>query len=360
MLNNIHLWIADYFRQMPRRMAIHPKHIVFSVVDHFEPQNGKVMHRTEVERTKRFLFKYAEIAAKHKDCSGIPPKYSFFYPIDEYNQTCVDLVADFCRKGRGEVEVHLHHNDDTEESLRQKLLHAVKVFKGHGLLDVDKVTGADRYAFIHGNWSLCNSRPDGKWCGVNEELKILKESGCYADFTLPSAPSDTQTSKINSIYYAKSSSRPKAHNAGVDVAVEKEPSGDLMLIQGALMLNWKRMKIENSALMSTSPVTADRVKRWVRAGVHVQGRPDVVFVKVHNHGCREDHLTETFFANLDWMFTHLEKECNDGKSCQLHYMTAREMYNVIKAFESGAKGSPAQYRDHVILSNVNRPCGKIS
>ena len=44
------------------------------------------------------------------------------------------------------------------------------------------------YAFIHGNWSLCNSRPDGRYCGVNNELDVLRETGCYADFTLPSAP----------------------------------------------------------------------------------------------------------------------------------------------------------------------------
>jgi len=355
MLNNINLWIADYFKQMARRGGMRPAHVVFSIVDHFEPQNGKVSDRTEVERTKRFLFKYAELIAKHKDSSGIPPGYSFFYPIDEYNQHCVDLVADFCRKGYGEVEVHLHHDGDTEDSLRAKLLNAVKVFKGHGLLDVDKATGQDRYAFIHGNWSLCNSRPDGRWCGVNEELKILKATGCYADFTLPSAPSDTQTAKINSIYYAKNSSVPKAHDRGVDVAVGQKPSGDLMLVQGALMLNWSRMKIENSALMNNNPVTADRVRLWVEAGVHVQGREDVVFVKVHNHGCQEDNLTATFFANLDWMFAHLEEKYNNGKACQLHYMTAREMYNVIKALEGGAPGSPAQYRDHVILSNIKKP-----
>jgi hypothetical protein len=47
----------------------------------------------------------------------------------------------------------------------------------HGLLRKDPVTGQVLYAFIHGNWALCNSRPDGRWCGVKEEIKILLETG---------------------------------------------------------------------------------------------------------------------------------------------------------------------------------------
>ncbi|MBF0331138.1 MAG: hypothetical protein HQL17_04315 [Candidatus Omnitrophica bacterium] len=362
MLNNIHLWLKDYFCQMPTRLMSRrpgvPVHIVFSIVDHFEPRNGGVSQVKELERTRRFLAKYEELVKKHKDHAGIPPRYSFFYPIDEYTRECVDRVADFCCKGYGEVEIHLHHQGDTEESLRQKLFQAVEVFKSHGLLSTDQATGAVRYGFIHGNWSLCNSRPDGKWCGVNEELKVLRSTGCYADFTLPSAPSDTQTSKINSIYYATNRSTPKAHNTGVDVAAGRKPSGDLMIVQGALMLNWKRGKIENSALLSSNPVTEDRVKLWVQGGIHVKGRQDVIFIKVHNHGCREDHLTDRFFENLDWMFTHLETKYNDGKKFKLHYATAREMYNIIKAIEGGAMGDPVLYHDHVLSSNINKSDAK--
>ena len=32
----------------------------------------------------------------------------------------------------------------------------------------------------------------------------------------------------------------------------------------------------------------------------------------------------------------------------LHYVTAREMYNIIKAAEAGKKGNPATYRDYLI------------
>ena len=29
------------------------------------------------------------------------------------------------------------------------------------------------YAFVHGNWALDNSRPDGRWCGIDAELPRL-------------------------------------------------------------------------------------------------------------------------------------------------------------------------------------------
>jgi hypothetical protein len=358
MFNNIHIWLADYLRQAPLRnklkKAVKPVHIIFSVVDHFEPRVGGVSAAEELERTRRFLSKYESIASKHKDSTGVPPQYSFFYPIDEYNKECVDRVADLCRKGYGELEVHLHHKDDTEILLREKLVHAVDTFKSHGLLNTDKKTGETRYGFIHGNWSLCNSRPDGKWCGVNEELKILKETGCYADFTLPSAPSDTQTSKINSIYYAKNTARPRSHNTGEDVTVGKAPSGDLMIIQGPLMLDWQRKKIENAALIAGNPVTPERIKLWIEARVHVKGCSEWIFIKIHNHGCRPDHLTDDFFSNMNLMFFSLEKDFNDGKSFCLHYATAREMYNIIKAAEEGKQGDPSHYRDHVIVSNIKK------
>jgi hypothetical protein len=81
------------------------------------------------------------------------------------------------------------------------------------------------YAFIHGNWSLCNSRPDGDWCGVNEELGILAETGCYADLTFPSAPSPTQPRTVNSIYRASDRPEGRGHDSGVRVRVAGEGSG---------------------------------------------------------------------------------------------------------------------------------------
>ena len=97
-----------------------------------------------------------------------------------------------------------HHDNDTSDNLRNAIFEfKAKLHAKHDNLPINKNTNEIQYAFVHGDWALDNSRKDGKCCGVNDEISILAQTGCYADFTLPSAPSDAQTKTINSIYYAK-------------------------------------------------------------------------------------------------------------------------------------------------------------
>ncbi len=214
--------------------------------------------------------------------------------------------------------------------------------------------------FIHGNWALDNSREDGRWCGVNNELEVLRDTGCYADFTLPSAPSDTQTRKINSIYYAKDTPRPKSHDIGFDVKIGIVPAGDLMIIQGPLALNWKRRKwgilpkLENGEISLNNPPTAERIDLWIKQRIGVKGRQGWIFVKVYTHGAQDDNLKDEHFRNLDSMFGYLETRYNDGTNYRLHYVTAREMYNIVKAAEAGEGGEPGEYRDYVLRRTMGR------
>lgn len=48
---------------------------------------------------------------------------------------------------------------------------------------------------------------------------------------------------------------------------------------------------------------------------------------------------------VDDMHTYLETAYNDGRKHVLHYVTAREMYNIAKAAEAGKTGNPGLYRD---------------
>ena len=51
---------------------------------------------------------------------------------------------------------------------------------------------------------------------------------------------------------------------------------------------------------------------------------------------------------MDRAFSHLESRYNDGREWKLHYVSAREMYNLAKAAEAGETGEPGLYRDYVI------------
>src|SRR5205085_7242564 len=133
---------------------------------------------------------------------------------------------------------------DTADGLREKLGRFTGLLsEKHGLLKKD-ARGRISYGFIHGNWALDNSRADGRWCGVNNEISVLIETGCYADFTMPSAPADCQTTTINSIYFAIDDPlRPKSHDRGRVARVgATPPANSLLMIQGPLGLDWKSRK----------------------------------------------------------------------------------------------------------------------
>ena len=358
---NMQYWLWGYLTRRKPPKVEGTKHVLFCFVDHFEPNWGRVDMERQRYRVDRWCKEYRDMASRHRDADGRPPQHGFFYPEEEYVEEHLEKIASLCAEGYGEIEIHLHHDDDTPESFVDtidrfnRLLH-----ERHGALPRDPVTGQLKFAFIHGNWCLANSRPDGRWCGINEELGLLRQLGCYADFTLPSAPSDTQTRLSNAIYYAADQhGKPKGHDTGTRMRVGGSPSGDLLIIQGVLGLNWKNRRfgiiprIENSDIRKACPPTRDRVDQWIDTGIHVEGRPEWIFVKIHTHGTQERDMDTLLGAPIDAMHSYLEERYNDGREYALHYVTAREMYNIARAAEAGKTGDPNQYRDFELKPPVH-------
>lgn len=355
---HVGVWIRSYLRQdwSARAPAGATRHLMFCFVDHYEPRWASPSYETECERVARWRQDYPKVCEGLRDADGYPPVHSFFFPEEEYRREHLDALVELCRMRLGEIEIHLHHDHDTEAGLREKLRRFTKTLVDeHDALPRDPRTGQVRWAFIHGNWALDNSHPDGSGCGVNNELVVLREEGCYVDYTFPAAPDPCQTSTINKIYYAKDDpQKPKSHDTGVRVKVGAEPSGDLMLIQGPLGFMWRNRKfglfprIENADVRTSSPPTPERVDAWVRAGIHVEGRPEWVFVKVHTHGTQERDIETLLGRPMREAFEHLQRRYNDGRDWKLHYVSAREMYNIVKAAERGLEGDPGQYRDLVV------------
>jgi hypothetical protein len=354
---NIFPWLPAYMYGVLRRREKHdsPVHVLFCFVDHFEPGWRRPDLGVERARVARWCQEYPSLAEGHRDADGQVPKHCFFYPEEEYREEHLRALSHLCAQGFGEIEIHLHHDQDTEEGFRAKLKGFIaKLVHVHDALPRERATGDVRFAFIHGDWALDNSSRDGRWCGLNNELRVLRELGCYADFTLPS-PTDTQTAQINSIYYASDDpARPKSHNRGVDVEVGKTSSGDLMIIQGPLGLNWKWRKfgifprIEDAEVHRVAPPTPYRIDLWIRAHVHIKGRPEWCFVKIHTHGAQEEDMDILLGKAVDGMYSYLEHNYNDGSRYVLHYVTAREMYNIVKAAEDGHAGNPNDYRDYAL------------
>jgi hypothetical protein len=263
-----------------------------------------------------------------------------FFPMECYRAELLDHLAQLVRSGHGDIEVHLHHDGDSADRLREFLLKSVdNLHTRHGLLSADS-SGHLRYGFIHGNWALDNSRPDGRWCGVNNELTILRETGCYADFTMPAAPDTAQTRTINSIYYAVDDpERPKSHDTGIPAAVGIKPAeGGLLMIQGPLLITqsrpWKRPRLENGNLTGAQPPSAQRLRDWLRARVTVRGQNKWSFVKLHTHGAQERNVAVLLGPAMGRFHQALHNMAAD-RGFQFFYVTAREMAQLVVQAEKG-------------------------
>lgn len=324
-----------------------PLRLFITIADHYEPMNGNVPASVQDERVSRWVTEYPKTFGDITDSRGRPPQHSFFYPAecylaDEQSVRHVERIAELCRSGFGDVEVHLHHDNDTSENLRATLLKFTsQLHDRHGLLKKSN-DGRLSYGFIHGNWALDNSRRDGRWCGVNDEITILRETGCYADFTMPSAPADAQTRQINSIYYAVDDPlKPNSHDSGVSAAVSRtSPKDSLLLIQGPLQLDWKRRRfgvlpgIENADLQGGFAPTEHRLKLWRQAAVSVQGREDWVFIKLHTHGAPEGNAGMLLGEPMQRFHKMLATQAARD-SFLYYYVTAREMADLVHQAEQG-------------------------
>ncbi len=105
-------------------------------------------------------------------------------------------------------------------------------------------------------------------------------------------------------------------------------------------------RIENAAVTADDPATPARVRSWVRAGIHVEGRPEWVFVKVHTHGAPEKQAASLLGEGGRALHAELTTRYNDGRRWRLHYVTAREMFNIAIAAMDGKSGDPDAYRDY--------------
>ena len=359
LIRDIDVWLPEYLRTAARRSLPKPGdsvHVLLCIADHYEPKWNQPSPAVAQARVDSWVSRYPKLFERFRDADGRPPQHTFFFPIEEYEPQYFQGLMKLCDAGFGEVEIHLHHDDDNADNLRTTLNQfKTMLSERHGLLSRNAETGEIAYGFIHGNWALDNSRPDGRYCGVNNEIDILIETGCYVDMTMPSAPSPTQTRTINSLYYAVDDpQRPKSHNRGIAVGSGPQPERSLMLIQGPLLLDWTRRKwglvprLENACLQGNQAPSMHRLDNWLRARVQIPSRPDWFFVKLHTHGAPESNQATLLGEATVKFHEGLAQRAAADSNFQIHYVTAREMYNLAKAAEAGWAGSVDEARDYAL------------
>ncbi len=338
---NAQIWLPGYWRS--RRQARRrppPKRLWVALTDHFEPFWAKADEAQARRRVEMWRRLWPEIASRHNDDLGRPPRYSFFYPEEEYRPDLLELLAELARMGVADVEVHLHHDGESEQAFLDRMRRfIVLLHERHGLLRRrgERIV----FGFIHGNWALDNSHPDGRYCGLNNEITLLRDLGCYADFTMPSAPSPTQARMVNCIYWAVDDpERPKSYDIGIPVQVGAGQAGDLLMIPGPLGLRWDDRlapRLEKGELAAHVPLTRRRARSWLALAPRVG---EDAFLKLFAHGAKETNAAALLQGGLDQALQWLREECSQ-RGVQLRFASAWEMFQAIEALLQPA-GSPAQ------------------
>lgn len=352
------------------RKAFERKHVIFTIANHFEP-SWKHRGLLDLDDQRRRLDEYFKTARKTGeaivDADGTKFRHTNFFPAEQYHKELLDTLAAMQAEGLGETEIHLHHGvekPDTAENLRKTLIDFRDCLAGeHHCLSRMDGAGDPMYAFVHGNNALGNSA-SGKFCGVNEEVQILSETGCYADMTLPSAPSESQMPVINQIYECALSLNEKMpHRRGKRVEVkgndENKPQLPL-IVTGPLIFNWTRRingfpvpRIEDGALAANQPMNLPRFWRWMNANVTVKGRSDWVFVKLYCHGFFDYDRSACIGEDARRFFSEIIENGEKSGDYKVHFASARETFNIILAAIGGAEGDPNDYRNYRLQTIMN-------
>lgn len=370
-------WFPFYaWQRMTRRIPRNNVHLIIALADHFEPAivpydgSARASYQEQERRLERWSLEYPLVFDSWRDSDGRPFVHTYFYPAEQYDKGLLSRLAGHCERGWGEVEIHLHHgikSPDTAANTRRQLVEVRDLLaSGHGCLCYLDGTGSPRYAFVHGNFALANSA-EGRDCGVDSEMQILSETGCYADFTLPPGLyHNAHISRINSLYECfEPLNRRGAHRKGRALEVGRRPQVFPLMVEGPLMLSFAKpdgsraIRVENGSLTSSNPPSIYRLGLWKQAGIRVKGRPDWLFIKLQCHGM-DSRDYEVMLGTSICRFLQELIEGAAQRSETLHFVTAREMVNITLAACDGREGNPGEYRDYRLKRVRTAPDQKAS
>ncbi len=323
-----------YFKDRLRNRAgrIRPKRACVTIADHYEPLGRGAAMETGLASVAKWRDKWPRIADDApRDASGKSPQYTFFYPQEEYRPEILAGIAEIAHMGVGDVEVHLHHDNENRTSFIEKVsTFCRRLSQEHGLLH--QQDGRTVFGFVHGNWALDNSRPDGRLCGLNGEIALLRDLGCYADFTMPSVPSPSQGKVVNQIYWCTSNpdGKPKSFDKGIQATPGGGRRGDLLMITGPIGFRFGERfipRVESGEIAWYDMPTPARVKLWFDLAPMIG---DELFIKLYTHGGMERNFEPLLGGGLTNLYAWLAEEA-ERRGIEIHWATAYEMFSAADA-----------------------------
>ena len=123
------------------------------------------------------------------------------------------------------------------------------------------------------------------------------------------------------------------------------------MVEGPLMLRFlrpdgrRRIGVENAFLTANNPPSLYRLGLWKKAGITVKGRPNWLFIKLQCHGM-DPRDREVMLGATAQRFVRELIEGARERSETIHFVSAREMVNIMLAACDGREGNPGDYRDY--------------
>jgi hypothetical protein len=364
-------WLSAYLRdritKSLRKDSGDIKRYIFVIANHFEPawsKDGNLPLDKQLKRLEKWNKAASQIGTRLTDSDGMPFRHTNFYPAEQYHKEILNMLADLQSEGFCEVEVHLHHGVERPDT-SNNLKFVLEEFRDclaeeHKCLSRKSDDPMPKYAFVHGNLALGNSA-NGRFCGVDNELEILRDTGCYADFTLPSAPDISQVPVVNQIYQSGlplSTCAPhkKAQPLTNNCSLTSSP----VIFTGPLMIGWRLKQhrfpfpyIEDGALSASQGLSKLRFSLWANADISITQRPDWIFIKLYCHGFFDQDMPYCIGGTAEHFFSKLIDESNRTGKFTVHFAVAREAYNILAAALDGHSGNPHHYRDYLLTPIMN-------
>jgi len=318
-----------------------PLHLYVAFCNHLSPFSGNVSQEIAEHRVVTWQREYTRFASEHRDSLGNQPVHTFFYDESDYNPRFIDVLYKMCKSSIADVEILLRNDQNTPLNFKRKVEGFRDVlFHHHGLLR--RNGEAISFAFVHDYTALCGSRQQSVFCGVNQKTLILKECGCYADFTFPHTLNTTESASADSICFSKAKINQKKR-----IAVKNWSEEDLLRIDGPLGINWRNRRfclfprIENGEISARSRFTPHRARLWLDAAPRIEGDTKNLFLKLHTYGAVDSTVRYLFGeSGIHELYGYLEKASIDNSALILHYVSAYGMYRKIQAVCANAAKMP--------------------
>src|SRR4051812_47709292 len=93
---SMHRWLPAYLRQAASRRGPRPGedvHVLICFADHYEPKANRADRDHGRRRVAAWTDAFPRQFGRFKDSDGRPPRYTFFFPIEEYEPEYLDALA---------------------------------------------------------------------------------------------------------------------------------------------------------------------------------------------------------------------------------------------------------------------------